>query len=179
MTDLNQQLKVIGADTLPSVKHQTKAWLLLCQIHSPIFEKAQRNKPDSPEVHHLLGILTKAHIEASSYVESNADSIQAMYQAFNDNLGTEYTSKFEEQGVDQLVLSTHLWLYLQGYLKLDFSLANDHALNTAELVSSINKYDIQSLRTEYLQSYYLGLERSPIETTGSVNPFAWLKRLFS
>jgi len=178
MTDLDQQLIAIGANTLPSVKHQTKAWLLFCQIHSTVFEKAQHHKPDSSVTNHLLGVLTKAHIEASSYVESNADSMQTMYQAFSDNLGAEYASKFEEQGLDQLILSTHLWLYLQGYLKLDFSLANDHAHNTAELVSSVNKLDIQSLRTEYLESYYWGVDRSPVQVTGSVNPFAWLKKLF-
>jgi hypothetical protein len=179
MTDLDQQLKAIGADTLPPLVALSKAWDLFCQAHSPLFEKARQNKPESPVSNHLLGILTKAQVEASSYVQSNAASMQAMHQAFTDNLGQEHAGKFEEQGMDQLILCTHLWLYVQGYLRLDFSLANDHAQNTAELISSVNKLDVQSLRTEFLSSYYHGSERSPIQASGSFNPITWLKNLFN
>lgn len=177
MTELQQQLNAVGVDSLPVVALHNKAWLQFCDDHSPLFEKAQRNNPDKPVSHHLLGILTKAHIEASSYVEANATSMQAMQQAFIDNLGSEHADKFAEQGIERLILATHLWLYLQGYLKLDFSLANDHAHKSAELISSVNQHDIQALRTQFLESYYLGMQRSPVTSSSRFNPFTWLKKL--
>ncbi len=179
MTELEKQLIAIGAQDLPPVVSRTKAWTQFCEHHSSLFEKALKRKPDNSSTSHLLGILTKAHIEVSSYIESNGASMQAMHQAFNDNLGKQHANKFEEQGMEQLALCTHLWLYLQGYLKLDFSLANDHAHNTSELISSVNNHDVQKLRTEFLASYYLGAEKSPVKASSVFKPLEWLKKWFN
>ncbi|KJY84599.1 hypothetical protein TW81_03475 [Vibrio galatheae] len=179
MTELEQQLSTIGANTLPTVESNSKAWALFCQQHSPLFERALINKPESPVTHHLLGILTKAHIQATSELQSNLTSIQEMYRTFSDYLGSEHADKFTQQGLEQLALSTHLWLYLQGYLKLDFSLANDHALNSAELISAITQQDVQMLRTQFLASYYTATERSPVETNQASKLMIWLKKRFA
>ncbi|NMT19539.1 hypothetical protein HKA99_34870, partial [Vibrio parahaemolyticus] len=76
---------------------------------------------------HLLGLLTKSHIEASANYEQNAHSTQRMQQVLTDSLGNEHADKFTNQSAEDLILVTHLWLYTQGYLNMDFSLAHDHA----------------------------------------------------
>lgn len=177
MTELEQQLTAIEANSLSFVVHTKGAWLLFCETHSTLFEKALRNKPESSVTSHLLGILTKAHIEASSHVASNASSLQAMHQVLDESLGQTHANKFEDQSLQQLFLATHLWLYLQGYLTLDFSLANDHAHNTAELISSITQQDVQALRTEFLESYYQGTHCSQVTPSRSFSPLGWLKKL--
>ncbi|MCG9781918.1 hypothetical protein L1D52_06080 [Vibrio brasiliensis] len=179
MTELEQQLSAIEADSIPAITLPGDAWEQFCQRHAPLFAKAVKRNPDKPATHGLLGILTKAHMEETASLESQIAPIQAMQDVLVSNLGEQHAAKFEQQGAAQLVLVTHLWLYLQGYLKMDFSLANDHADNTAQLIASLNKQDPQWLRTQFLESFYHGVERSGGNNQGSSGLFGWIKRMFS
>ncbi|MGD8231435.1 hypothetical protein [Vibrio sp. TRT 1302] len=178
MTELEQSLRAIDADSIPAVTLPCSAWEQFCSRHASLFAKARRRNPDKPATHGLLGVLTKAHMEESSALESQIASIQAMQDVLVSNLGQEHADKFEQQGIKQLILVTHLWLYLQGYLKMDFSLANDHADNTAHLIATLNKQDPQYLRTQFLESYYLGKQRAGENTQAKSGLIDWLRRIF-
>lgn len=177
MTDLEQAFTAIGAESLDAVKEHPKLWQQFLQHQSALFDKVKQNKPNSDDESHLLGIMTKAHIECLSRVEANREAVQAMWKALHDNLGEQNAKRFEYQDYQMLTLVTHVWLYIQGYLKMDFSLANDHAETTANLQNDLSGLDVNAIRTQYLASYYLGSDNSPV--TQRHNPiWSWFKRTF-
>ncbi|EEX94288.1 hypothetical protein VIOR3934_20115 [Vibrio orientalis CIP 102891 = ATCC 33934] len=179
MTELEQQLNNIQAGSLSTIESDRKSFELFIEKHNALFKRACGRKPDIAPVQHLLGVLTKAHIEETSHIESQSESAAAMRKVFDENLGKEHTHKFEELGSRQFALVTHLWLYCQGYLRMDFSLANDHAFNSATLLSTTTLASTQELRTQFLESFYLGNERSPIAARTPSKLSQWFKRLFS
>lgn len=177
MSKLDSALQEIGANRLLETTLQQKQWQLLCDQYSGVLERASANKPDVTITHHLLGVLTKAHIESQAIVENHKHAIQSMQETLANHLDAQQANKFDNQSILQLESVTHLWLYLQGYLKMDFSLANDHAEQTALVISEITRIDSQQLRTHFLQSFYLGDQSSPVSQ--KTHPlFAWLKSLF-
>lgn len=179
MTELEQQLNDIQADALAVIESDRKSFEMFIEKHHALFKRACGRTPDIDPVQHLLGVLTKAHIEEASYIESQAESAAAMRKVFDENLGSEHAQKFEELGSRQFALVTHLWLYCQGYLRMDFSLANDHAFNSATLLSATTFASTQELRTQFLESFYLGSEHSPLPEKKPSKLLLWLKSLFS
>lgn len=177
MNELDSALKEIKADCLVNHTDAQKQWDVFCEQYVTLFEKVRLNKPDSDITHHLLGILTKAHIEAQTLIQNHQESIDTMERVFKDNLGEKHASRIENQSQKQLIFVTHLWLYIQGYLQMDFSLANDHAELTARTLSHMSEPQTDALRTAFLGSYYQGIERSPIEK--NVHPLlTWFKSIF-
>ncbi len=72
-----------------------------------------------------------------------------------------------------------MWLYTQGYLNMDFSLAHDHAEQTQNILQHelvIKRMDLDAFRTNLMQSFYLGKEANPAKASGLIS---WIKRLFS
>ncbi len=176
MTELERQLKVIGADSIAAITLPSSAWEQFCTQHTSLFAKANQRNPDKPVTHALLGILTKAHMEETSYLEAQIESIQTMQEVLLSNLGQDNAAKFKQRSSEQLTLVTHLWLYLQGFLSMDFSLANDHADNTAHLIARLDNKDPQLIRTQFLASYYHGIERSTTRPKTSSGLLGWLKK---
>ncbi|MBU2897418.1 hypothetical protein KO511_12005 [Vibrio hepatarius] len=147
------------------------------QQHSVLFTNVKQNKPNIADESHLLGILTKAHIECLSSVELNQTAVKTMWQTLNKTLGTEYAKSLEYQDFHILMLVTHVWLYVQGYLNMDFSLANDHADATAKTIAKLSHSDIHEIRTQFLASFYLGNKSSPI-ASNRYSIWNWLKNNF-
>ncbi|MGY0615485.1 hypothetical protein [Vibrio sp. FJH11] len=178
MTPLNELIKEMGFRTIPFVtEHKTakKRWL---DEQNSLFTRVCENKPTTAPALHLLGLLTKSHIEASAIYEQHAHATQKMHIALSESVGEEHASKFTNQSAEDLILITHLWLYTQGYLNMDFSLAHDHAEQTQttlqhELV--IQRIDMDAFRSELMRSFYLGREANPRKSVGLLG---WLKRLF-
>ncbi len=177
MNNLEQTLSAIQAESLSCFQTMDKEHSAFCLHHQTLFQRAFDNKPDKPVTHHLLGVLTKAHIEQSALLTDHSNAIAAMQKSIVDNLGDKHASKFENQSINQLLFTTHLWLYVQGYLSMDFSLANDHALNTADIITTLNGQDRETLRSEFMGSFYQGKQNSPKRPTE--NPFLrWFNRFF-
>ncbi|KHT51517.1 hypothetical protein [Vibrio sinaloensis] len=162
MSELDKSLREINADVLLKSPQQERQWQLFCEQHERLFVQVSKKKPDVDFTHHLLGILTKAHIETQATIENHKQAIQAMQQTMSSHLGDEEAKKFNNQSLLQLEFVTHMWLYLQGYLKMDFSLANDHAEQTALTITAVTPRDSHDLRTEFLESFYLGDQHSPL-----------------
>jgi hypothetical protein len=179
MTPLEELIKEMEFTTIPFVtEHQTakQRWL---DEQNALFTRVCENKPATPPALHLLGLLTKSHIEASALYEQHAHTTHQMQIALSESVGDEHASKFTNQSAEDLILITHLWLYTQGYLNMDFSLAHDHAQQTQttlqhELV--IKRIDVDAFRTELMRSFYLGRNANPIKSGGLLG---WLKRLLS
>ncbi|MFW7524979.1 hypothetical protein ACODM8_12655 [Vibrio ostreicida] len=177
MTDIHQAFSDINIDSLDVIHDKPQLWQHILNQNEDLYKKVKHSKPDKRPETILLGILTKAHIECVAQIEAHQSSVIAMRQALNDNLGHDHTQRFDYQDEHMLTLVTHLWLYLQGYLRMDFSLANDHAEHSARWLCHLGHLDDQSLRTQFLRSYYKGDENAP-PITGSNPVFQWIKQRF-
>ncbi|USD66787.1 hypothetical protein [Vibrio sp. SCSIO 43136] len=163
MTTLYQHLQSVGATELELVPQEQMLLDEICTKYQPLFNNACRQNPTKPLLQMLLGTLTHAHVESSSTFENQLDSLINMKQVIDENLESEHRDKFKAHGPEELLLITKLWVMIQGYLRMDFSLANDHADKTANLVTHLVGADPDILRTSIMKSYYIGQQTSPIE----------------
>ncbi|MCK6263985.1 hypothetical protein KP803_11960 [Vibrio sp. ZSDE26] len=177
MSTLEQVCNDVGLAQLPQVIAKQILWAEWQASQQPLFTRVLENKPETEVSLHLLGLLTKSHIELMASFASHIESITQMKKAIGESVGGEHVNKFKTSHIDELVLITHAWMYIQGHLSMDFSLANDHAQQTANLLTKLSTKDTQQLRSEFLKSFYAGKPQS----STSENSSLWdkIKRLFS
>ncbi|MDB1125386.1 hypothetical protein [Vibrio algarum] len=157
MSKLKQQLEIAGLDTLHLSDKETLLFARAIEEKAAVFEEICLNSPEKKPKLLLLGLLTKLQIEATARLDAQADKIGLMQNIFSDTLGQSQADKFSADSVIELSLITKLWLMVQGYLNMDFSLANDYALNAATLLAkALHSHDVDEIRTELLASYYHG-----------------------
>ncbi|WP_375748563.1 hypothetical protein [Vibrio sp. HN007] len=178
VSNLKQQLEITGVDTLHLTNKEAELFSAAVENKADFFDKLCDEKADKPPVMLLLGLLTKSHIEAVAKLEPQIETIQSMHDVFADTVGHEQVHKFEADALIELSLVTKLWLMVQGYLNMDFSLANDHAQQSADMLAKALNTESQELRTELLSSYYHG--KSKRDEASSVTSWPhklldWLK----
>ena len=178
-TKLEACLQLAGLDSVKALTtdYEKELSSFIDENHA-LFKHACENKPDNSARQTLLGLLTKVHIDASYRFESNKEANEAMQNVFDNTVGTEYSDKFQNSNAQQLKLVTHLWLFIQGRLGMDYSLANDHAAVAATLLSRISRSSDDEIRVEFMASFYDGLNLYQAENkpSGFVHHF---KRLFN
>ena len=178
-TKLYSCLKESGLDSVAAIVtgFEKELTSFIDENHA-LFKHACENKPDNSVRQTLLGLLTKVHIDASYRFESNKEANEAMQNVFDNTVGTEHSDKFQNSNAQQLKLVTHLWLFIQGRLGMDYSLANDHAAATATLLSRLSRNTDDEIRVEFMGSFYDGLNLYQAENkpSGFVHRF---KRLFN
>ncbi|MEZ9393982.1 hypothetical protein AB4222_18965 [Vibrio splendidus] len=178
-TKLEACLQLAGLDSVKALStgYEKELSSFIDENHA-LFRHACENKPDNSARQTLLGLLTKVHIDASYRFESNKEANEAMQNVFDNTVGTEYSDKFQNSNAQQLKLITHLWLFIQGRLGMDYSLANDHAAVAATLLSRISRSSDDEIRVEFMASFYDGLNLYQAENkpSGFVHHF---KRLFN
>lgn len=178
-TKLEACLQLAGLDSVKALStgYEKELSSFIDENHA-LFRHACENKPDNSARQTLLGLLTKVHIDASYRFESNKEANEAMQNVFDNTVGTEYSDKFQNSYAQQLKLVTHLWLFIQGRLGMDYSLANDHAAVAATLLSRISRSSDDEIRVEFMASFYDGLNLYQAENkpSGFVHHF---KRLFN
>ncbi len=179
MYDIEHTLEKIAANTDPSIQTLTQERRHFVANYQALFKKAQQVKGDGSELDCLLGVTTKAHITSMQLISESSQSRQAMQDVLVDSVGEKYATKFNQSDVRQLVFETHLWLYLQGYCQLDFSLANEYAQQTTQLISQLDNLDIDHHRCQFLKSYYLGKERAPKQRPLMIRLVQQLKCIFT
>mgnify|MGYP000123376073 FL=1 len=178
-TKLEACLQLAGLDSVKALTtgYEKELKSFIDDNHA-LFKHACENKPDNSARQTLLGLLTKVHIDASYRFESNKEANEAMQNVFDNTVGTEHSDKFQNSNAQQLQLITHLWLFIQGRLGMDYSLANDHAAVAATLLSRISRSSDDEIRVEFMASFYDGLNLYQAENkpSGFVHYF---KRLFN
>ncbi|MEZ8437640.1 hypothetical protein AB6D90_16865 [Vibrio splendidus] len=178
-TKLEACLQLAGLDSVKALStgYEKELSSFIDENHA-LFKHACENKPDNSARQTLLGLLTKVHIDASYRFESNKEANEAMQNVFDNTVGTEHSDKFQNSNAQQLKLITHLWLFVQGRLGMDYSLANDHAAVAASLLSRVSKNTDDEIRVEFMASFYDGLNIYQAENkpSGFVHHF---KRLFN
>ncbi|OED63778.1 hypothetical protein A165_11225 [Vibrio tasmaniensis ZS-17] len=178
-TKLEACLQLAGLDSVKALttSYEKELKSFTDENHA-LFKHASENKPENSERQTLLGLLTKVHIDVSYRFESNKEASEAMQSVFDSTVGSEHGDKFQNSNAQQLKLVTHLWLFIQGRLGMDYSLANDHAAATATLLSRLSRSTDDEIRVEFMGSFYDGLNLYQVENkpSGFVHRF---KRLFN
>ncbi|MEZ8613660.1 hypothetical protein AB4559_16455 [Vibrio sp. 10N.222.51.C8] len=178
-TKLHQCLKEAGLGSVKALStgYEKELSSFIDENHA-LFKHACENKPENSARQTLLGLLTKEHIDASYRFESYKEANETMQNVFDNTVGTEHSDKFQNSNAQQLKLVTHLWLFIQGRLGMDYSLANDHAAVAATLLSRISRSSDDEIRVEFMASFYDGLNIYQAENkpSGIVHH---LKRLFN
>lgn len=174
VSNLKQQLEVAGVDTLHLSTKEAQLFATAVENKADFFDKLCDEKADKSPVMLLLGLLTKSHIEAVAKLEPQIESIKGMNDVFADTVGHQQAHKFEADALIELSLLTKLWLMVQGYLNMDFSLANDHAQQSADMLANALNSESQELRTELLASYYHGKSKREENAPTTTN---WPKKL--
>ncbi|MGF1748486.1 hypothetical protein [Vibrio cionasavignyae] len=156
MSPLETHLRQFNIMNIAAVADHTAYFSELCARENALFERAQANKPETPTLQLLLGLFTKIHIESLSSLQAHSEQIHSMQQSFEQQLGKQGAQVFKLPMLDELQLVTHAWLYIQGCLGMDYSLANDHAQQTSSLLSKFTNGDMDHYRVAFNQSYYIG-----------------------
>ncbi|SEG53627.1 hypothetical protein [Vibrio hangzhouensis] len=179
MIELREALNNIHVKQLSIAEYHQEALANLCERENLLFARAQENKPEATVTHLLLGLFTKLNVEALASLVSHTDQLTEMKAIFEQQLNSEQARAFKLPALEELELVTHIWLYIQGYLGMDYSLANDHALQTAEAMSKLKGQSVDELRTEFNQSYYLGFRQFEANKPPSTGWKRWFEKWFN
>lgn len=176
VSKLKQQLEIAGIDTLHLSNKEADLYAQAIEQKAASFQKLCEQYSEKDPILILLGLLTKAQLDATAKLESQREKTAAMNQVFKDTLGESHHLKFSADTVIELSLVTKIWLMVQGYLGMDFSLANDYASNTAtQIASALNHPNKEEIRTEFLASFYHGKEKRKTSTSS----IQWSDKLLS
>ena len=162
-------------------------------VSTPFFDKVRQNRPDKPSHDLVLGLLTKSQQEALAEYQATKPKIDELKQMFSDKVGAEHAGKFITLNQAEVTVIASLWFMAQGYTGIDFSYANDHAQEIAELLGEHSQfvekhkqfasagYDSERYRTRFMQAYYTGIDHAEKKQTHG-NTYmtikSYIKRLF-
>ncbi|GLQ72107.1 hypothetical protein [Vibrio penaeicida] len=181
MTNLTDILASAGMNELTLSSEDQVRSRNIIKTCDAIFNQACQNNPEKSPFDMALGTLTKAQMELMVNIETQADTLKSMGDIIQNTLGGEHSDKFSAELPKDLLCCTRLWLMAQGYLQMDFSLANDHATQTSEALAKVENSDIEKTRTELMKAFYIGKSHNSVVTKHSVfsRVSAWLSKTFS
>ena len=150
--------QVIEARSFDTRSFNKSAFASLIAENHDFYDAVIRQRPEKSPAHLLLGLMTKLHIESLGFVQSHSEQMKAMEDVFKTHLPEKHATQFHATDLEKLELVTKIWLYLQGFNQLDFSLANDHAYESSLVISQVLHTNLDEKRTEFIAFYYQGKE---------------------
>ncbi|HAS6347012.1 TPA: hypothetical protein I7241_03430 [Vibrio vulnificus] len=156
MSEIKQALTELGACTLEYVEQNSDTLHRFCDAQNALFMRVRENKPETSVALLLLGVLTKAHIEALAQFTTSKESRHSMRDVFDKSVGEAFSDKFHDVDLHDLLMVSTLWAFVQGRLNMDFSLANDHAAESAMQLAPFLGTTPDVVRTELMHAFYQG-----------------------
>ncbi|MDP2573749.1 hypothetical protein Q8W40_16255 [Vibrio penaeicida] len=180
MTNLTKILASAGMNELTLSSEDQVRSCNIIKTCDAIFNQACQNNPEKSPFEMALGTLTKAQMELMANMEAQADTLKSMGDIIQNTLGNEHSDKFSAELPKDLLCCTRLWLMTQGYLQMDFSLANDHATHTGDAIAKIENANIENTRTELMKAFYIGKSHNSVVAKHSVfsKVSSWLSKIF-
>ncbi|MBD1557547.1 hypothetical protein HC752_11460 [Vibrio sp. S9_S30] len=180
MTNLTEILVSAGMNELAPPGEDQIRNVNIIKTCDAIFEQACQKNPEKSPFDMALGTLTKAQMELMVHVEAQAHTLKSMGDIIQHTLGDEHADKFSAELPKDLLCCTRLWLLLQGYLQMDFSLANDHATHTSETLAKIDGSSAEKTRTELMKAFYIGKSLNAVAAKHSIfsTMSSWLSNTF-
>ncbi|MGV2986147.1 hypothetical protein ACE1OE_00785 [Vibrio sp. E150_011] len=179
MSTLETHLQTFNVAQMSVVADQAALFSELCARENALFERAQTNKPDTPILGLLLGLFTKLNVESIASLQTYSSQVLAMRKSFEDELGKDEAQVFKLPVLEELVLVTHVWLYIQGCLGMDYSLANDHADQTSQVIAAFNGNNVDETRIAFTKSYYLGFRYFEANKPPATGWKRWFEKWFN
>lgn len=163
MAEFRKELENMGLNALPLSQQELTLLEQFLSISSPFFDSVCLHRADKPTQDLVLGLLTQSHQQAFDAYQATEPKITELKAMFSDKVGAEHAKKFTALNQDELIVISLLWFMAQGFTGIDFSYANDHAEETAELINinqpdSSQEKEIKQLRTRFMQAYYIGID---------------------
>lgn len=162
-SQLLHDLEEIGVSTTDA---ELSSLLSIIDENTSFYSTVLRNKPNKSPSYLLLGLFTKLHIESLAFITTNHEKMNAMESVFNAHLPETHAKNFQSDDVNKLLTITKVWLYLQGFNHLDFSLANDHAHETATTIGKVKAQNNDEVRTQLLRYFYDGKQEKDTLKSG-------------
>lgn len=164
MSKLKQQLLLLGMADLPINTTTTQHLHQFITSSSAHFDHVRQQRPNSTMSDLLLGFMTLHHQQAQQQWSAQHIAAIKMKAVFSHTIGDNYATNFTHQDQEYLLALTHLWLMIQGAYGIDYSYSNEQAkIQSIALISNENtasstqiNTNVESLRCEFMQSYYLG-----------------------
>ncbi|WP_104403083.1 hypothetical protein [Vibrio penaeicida] len=180
MTNLTEILSSAGMNELTLSDEDQVRSRSIIKTCDAIFSQACQNNPEKSPFDMALGTLTKAQMELMVNIETQADTLKSMGDIIQNTLGNEHSNKFSVELPKDLLCCTRLWLLLQGYLQMDFSLANDHATQTSEVLTKIEGSNTEKTRTDLMKAFYIGKSHNSAVAKHSVfsKVSSWFSKTF-
>ena len=144
--------------------------------YSAAFDTICQQKPDTPQYDLLLGFMTKTYLEKREYLQTQAESMKNMRQVFSATVGKEHAEKFKSKEPELLQCIASIWFMVQGYMRIDYSYAYEHADEVAQCLSeqylgeqdlSKPSHHVEDIRSEFMRLYYVGIGYSQQKATKS------------
>ncbi len=156
MTPLHELVNSIGFTIPQTMKADPNSLDDLCEKLMPLYETSRSKFPEHSDLELLLGLLSVHHDRLLHQLNAQREALVAMQEVIDQSLDRSHSRKFKAPVIVEFWLTMHLWVYLQGMLKLDYSLANDYAAEAGEMLSPMTDKNPDQLRVEWNQTYYVG-----------------------
>ncbi|MGR5147939.1 hypothetical protein ACQKP8_15500 [Photobacterium alginatilyticum] len=163
MTQLHNALQQMGLSALDFSEHEHTFLDQFLNISAPLFDKICQHRPDKPSHDLILGLLTKSHQEALDNFRATEPKTAELKAMFSDKIGAEHADKFTELSHDEVTIISTLWFMAQGYTGIDYSYANDHAVEIAEklnqdVTAETRQENTEQYRNRFMKAYYTGID---------------------
>ncbi len=113
-------------------------------------------------------------MEYMANLEVQSSTLKSIGDIVKSNVGKNHSGKFIAELPKDLLCCTGLWLLLQGYLQMDFSLANDHAKQTSDALAEVDGSNSDEKRNVLMNAFYIGKHHN-----SSINKQSMLSQLYS
>jgi hypothetical protein len=184
MAVVYKQLTALGFVDL-SQGHKQKRFIQLCEATDSFYQSAERKLNDDREktssvepIAILLGVFGHQLEKSLQGLREQRAAMVAMQQAISDNLSPAHADKFTNQSALDLELNASIFLFLQGRRGLDFSLANDFALEASSELAQVTDVEVDAHRVQLNKFYYLGDEA--LKASRMASPiWRWFEKWFN
>ncbi len=152
------QLNTIGYQSLTFTPDET---LVLPHVIAQIeqrFTTTKQTLSNHNNADILLGVLTESWQLYQAQLRDHKDSIVAMKSTLDTHMGED---KYRNDMLLEWQCLSKIWLLVQGFCNIEYSLANDYANDVVSLSSEFNAFENEPYRRSLLSCYYLGKSQQP------------------
>lgn len=161
---IGSQLVALGFPELSDARKQQRM-IELCESNDDFFQAALSQAElaltsASPEqtLPSLLGIYGHRFEQCLSELSAQSESLTAMQNVLKESLPSKHADKFVNQSAVDTEITSRIYLFIQGRMKLDYSLANEFSQRAARELAQFTAQSEDEIRVMLNQSYYAGVD---------------------
>jgi hypothetical protein len=161
---IRTQLVALGFPVFSDARKQQRM-IELCESSDDFFNAALTKVKLQPAaatpeqtLPSLLGIYGHRFEQCLSELSAQSESLTAMHDVLNESLPSKHADKFVNQSALDTEITSRIYLFIQGRMKLDYSLANEFSQRAASELAHFTTQSEDEIRVMLNQSYYVGVD---------------------